>query len=359
MRTWGLALMAGCSFSIPLEDVRPEDSGEAQISFDDMSGGGGGGSDSEDPPPCGLSLDVLLPEDGATDAHYRDPLRVQLSAPDPSANIVLRTLTGESVAGTTAAREESPTAVEFHPTEPLIPLTEYRASATFCEATESVSWTFTTSAAGQPLTVELTGRAHLLELESARWMRPAIATGLVSGLFEEDVLLGVGDASGGVLQSTLVPGLDGVQDHCGITSPLPAAALSDGWVSLSDATVVLSIRGELVVLYRTSLSGDFLPDGGAIAGGRLAATVDLRQVVDLLSSSGSTDTPEELCAQLALLGTSCEPCTDGVEVCYDVELEGITASEVDGPLSCVALDDCHPACADSTCADPTAGECSG
>jgi hypothetical protein len=189
-------------------------------------------------------------------------------------------------------------------------------------------------------------------------MRPAGIGGLVPLVSEHNVLVGVETVSGGDLHGIVAPGGAGAQDHCGLTSSLPVAVLNDSWLSLPETTVFLSISGNSIVLDGAVVTGDFLADGSAFVGGRVAGTVDFRQLVDGLPSSGLGSTAEELCAFVETYGSSCRPCADGVEVCYDLEVEGITAQEVDGPLSCVALDDCHPSCAASTCADPAAGECS-
>lgn len=359
MRALVLGGLAGCSFAVPLEDVSTKDSGGAQITVDDST------DDLEVPeydlpePECGISGFVLLPVDGTADAYYRDPLRIRLTDPDPSARFLLRTADGETLDGTTAPRWDDDATIEFHPTEPLQPLSEYRVTVGYCNDAETLSWSFYTSAAGTPLTVELTDRVYQLDLENARWLRPEGIGGLVPLVSENDVLVGISGVEGGAVQASVAPGLDGTQDLCGTTSPLPAAALDGAHLAMPEGTVVLSISGSIVVLYSGSVTGDFLADGSAFVGGRLAGTVDLRQLEGVVSFGVGGSTPEEMCAFIETYGSSCRACSDGVEVCYDIEVEGITANEVAGPLSCVALDDCHLDCPTATCEDPAAAECSG
>jgi len=360
VRTATCVVLAGCSFAIPLEDVRSDDTAGARIIVGEPDSSG---EDSalvvDDNPPCNITGVVLLPEQDTTEAYYRDPLRIRLTEPDLSARFLLRTADGETLDGTTVPRVDDPATIEFFPTEPLSPLTEYRVTVGFCDDRETLSWTFATSTAGESLTADLAGRAYQLDLENARWIRPAGIGGLVPLVTDNDVLVAVEAASEGVVQAFVAPGLDGAQDLCGTTSPLPAAALSDSWLALPEGTLVLSSSGRIVVLYRAVVSGDFLADGSAFVGGRLAATVDLRHLEGVVSFGAGGTTPEEMCLFIETYGSSCTPCSDGEEVCYDVEVEGITANEVAGPLACVALEDCHTGCATSTCGDPTAGECSG
>jgi len=354
----GLAWAGGCAFTVPLDDHRTPDSGAGriiQVMVDSASSGNDALFDVDI--PCDIVAAVSLPQPDSRDAYYRDPIQVQLSAPDPSMSIRLLTTAGESVDGMLSASPDA-TLVSFTPSAPLTPGLEYRATASFCDGSESLSWGFTVGPAGTPLDCALPGTAFHIDLTTARWTTPPGFGGVIPLLSAAELLVGVHSDDAGRVDAIAAPGTPTTQDTCAQTSPLPTAVRSGPDLSLPTTHTTLTLGGHPITLSDWRLDSTVLPDCSGLAGGRTQGSLDVRELAAAVSVDGIPSDPGALCSFLATYGTECSGCdSDGQPYCFPFDVAGIGGTALPAPLVCVQEESCHPSCASSTCDDPATGEC--
>lgn len=349
-----------CAFTVPIDDDRGNDTGAARVIIADPDSADPDPNTQPDPVvPCELLAAASLPVPDTLDAYYRDPVRVRLSEPDPSASIRLLTTAGVSIDGRLSVLDDG-TVVQFEPNQPLEPETEYRATAIYCDGTESESWAFTVGSAGAPLACDPGGSAYVLELASARWNTPVGFGGVVPLIVSDSLLIGIFNASDGRIEARVAPGTPTSQDRCQPTTTLPSAELTGPDISLGSTTTMVTYNGSTVTLQDWRVDATILPDCSGIAGGRTRLHLDAREVADVVRLGASETSADTLCTFLTTYESGCTGCdSDGQPYCFAVDVEGITGTALEGTVDCVGAADCHPDCEASTCDDPTAGVCAG
>lgn len=353
-------LASGCAFTWPLDDQKASDSGARIVVLGDTdSAERTPGTTYEPPEPCHLVAAASLPAPDEPNAYYRDPIRFRLSDIDTRANIRVVSSEGIGVDGTTAPRIDDPTVIEFQPDAPLEPGTQYHVQARYCNLTESLSWSFTVGPAGQPLTCDLPHTTFQMDLATARWFTPEGLGGAIPLLVESDLLVGITEEDGDLVSARVAAGAAGSQDFCHPTSNLPPAERSGPDLFRPATSATLLYADHVVTLHDWRVEATVLPDCSGVAGGRTRGRVDLRELAPLVSFEDTPVTAAGLCAFLETYSTTCEPCDDGEAFCMAFDVEGVSGTALDAPLTCVGAASCHPECAASTCDDPTAGICEG
>ena len=307
------------------------------------------------PDYCGVEGTALgYPSmDGASDFYYRGSVEFVFDGFDEGATIELTDGAGANVAGNTNWEGSS---LLFAPSVPLAASTNYSATLTHCAGSASVS--FRTSNLGSALEVDpsdLVGNTYVIELDGARVVQPAGVGSLLLGMFEQDILLGVTNASDTEIEMMGAISRDDstAQDLCAPSTDFPQAA------DFTSAPF-FSIGPQDTNLYNISISqlniaGDFTADGSQIDGAILSGEIDARDLVGALVSRGllEEEDPNALCDLIGTFGVACEACaTDGEPYCLSLYIDQITANLDDQTL--IAQDECDPeACSDGC--DETAG----
>ena len=320
---------------------------------DDTAGTNGVGSS------CSLSVVSSDPADGATDVSATS-VSFTLSGDATGAQISMTDADGATVNGENAVSGDT---VTFTPTPPFAGGTQYSASVWYCSDTDepqNEGISFTTVAGTPP--PNLTGKSYTVNIAGATWQQPAGVGSLIGGMITADLLVGVVNDSGGSLEliGATTTDIGAGQNYCSPSIPFPVADFSASpTFSAGPADVIFAVSGYTVPINGLQISGTFASDGSNFTGGQVAGQVDVRDLADIVGSLLGTTDPPTICGLLSGFGATCVTCSsDGEELCIDVLITDITATERPSEsVECVDETDCHPMCTDSTCADPTVGEC--
>jgi hypothetical protein len=325
------------------------------------TGGNGTTGGTTGPAGCEVTISETVPAADTTDFYYQSNIEVMLSEADSTATVTLSDDAGNDIAGTASTSEDG-TVIYFDPTDNLAPLTGYTISISTCGGEQNSSVAFSTSELGTPIECDLSGKAYRVDLASARFVQPdpAVASLLFDAL-EDDILLGVssqGDASLTML-GALSDGAGGQQNYCLPSIEFPTEAVfDDPAFSVGPADTTIDVAGVSVTISNFGISGAFAPDCTYFGGGKLTGELDARVLGPLVGELLGEEDPDAICSLLTTFGVTCNPCSsDGEPYCAAVEVDQIAASTTGVALSCVSGEECHPACATSTCDDPTAGIC--
>lgn len=327
---------------------------------DSGSAGDGGAGDGGDGGGCETTFAMSNPADSSTTHYYLDPVEVTLSVADASTTISIADAAGAAVSGSTSFSADGLTAI-FTPTDGFAPSTTYNVNISVCDgASNSSASTFTTSALGAPVTVDLSGTTYVVNLGEARFVQPAGVADLLLGSLENNILVGVKSATDTSIE--MIGAIDadgsGVQDYCTPSIPFPSAAFSNPSFQVGPADTTLDVAGVSITINGLSISGAFAADGSYFGGGRLEGQLDARVLAPLLGDLLGVTDPDEVCGLLIGFGVTCGTCSsDGAAYCADVLADQITATAQGAALVCIDEQDCHPECASSTCGDTSAGEC--
>ena len=297
------------------------DSGEPPDTGDPEDTGHSGGEDSGDTgEPCRVRLVDTVPDDGAVDHYWRDPVSFELSREDTTATIVA------PVAGTTTV---DGSVLTFTPDAPLDPSTAYTFTIEGCFGAENLN--FTTSAYGTSLSTTLEGRSYALDVASGNITEPEGVGSILASYITTGLLLGVVDDDGASLGLRFAVAVEGAsppeQDMDVGTLDLTADATGSPFFELSGESATLTLADATLDLSDIEVSGTFAGDASEIGGLRLSALVDTRGLVPLVDESGD---PAAVCDLFASFGVSCVTCPDGQDYCTTFTVEGVPAYEVSG-----------------------------
>ena len=149
------------------------------------------GADVGDGATPGCEVDEVSPSypeaDGA-EFYYRGSVEFVFDGIDEDATISLADAAGTAVDGSQAWADNR---LSFTPAAPLTNSTEYSATLEHCGGESTIS--FVTGALGAPLDedVDLVGNTYVINLDDANFVKPAGVGGLLLGLLEQHILLGV------------------------------------------------------------------------------------------------------------------------------------------------------------------------
>jgi len=281
---------------------------------------GGCPGDDKDSATCVIIVKSVYPEDGATDAYYRGVIEFELSNPDPTAVITT------DIPGSQGTSEDGKS-ILWNLDAPLTPGSSYSASLEFCGGGASTS--FTTSAAGQPLTDPdgLVGRLYQMDLRTAHVTAPP---GLGEVLLEQlsaILLLGVDGPVGATLPMTGAASVENqtTQDYCNLTVPLDDVDFSGSPdLSVRNDQFTLYAVGTAIDVFDLAIDGTFLPDGSAMEGVSFSGTIDTRPLAPYVDDGDGSEAA--ICELAVNFNTSCVACpSDGQEFCLQLAADRIHA----------------------------------
>jgi hypothetical protein len=264
--------------------------------------------------PCDLSFSVSV-ADGAEDVPGNAPVRVTLSAPDPSAML------SGSVPGSTT-RNEDGTVLTWAPQAPIDPLTDVDLEIRTCAGSSTTG--YRTSALGAPLEagVDLSQTGFRVDLASGRILRPTTGSALLGALAAQgtEILLGL-SPNGGGMDYRLAVTADGAQDPCSRTLDLQGGTLDRGWFAFGPGRATFYVGTTEVVLEQLAFGGAVRADGSGLGAAWLRGFVG----VEALAVAYAGGDVEQACAFFGGLGAPCEPCPESGGQCLAVEVEGLDA----------------------------------
>lgn len=312
--------------------------------------GDGGSSDDDTGDPDGLTSIVEMdPPPGATDAWYRQDVRVRFERPVIGADVLLGDPGGEQVPGSVGTSEDG-TEAWFDPygADPfthLAPVTSYDVTVTW-DGGDSQAWTFTTSAVGTPLADPdgVPGTVYAFDLSRGTWTSPPGLGSIISPFADgvpvllsplaldpeggtSSFLQGGGLYQGGsLLQDACVPTstLEG-EAPLGFADPRYGAEADSAWIRLGS---LASVTGT-VPLTGVRVEGDLASDGGSVSHATFAGTADTRPLDALLGSDeGGT------CELASIFGISCMACPgDGEPACLAFVVEDLAGERIEAALA--------------------------
>jgi hypothetical protein len=345
---WMIALgLVGCFGSSPDNDDDDDDD------WGDESDGGGangsGGNNGGGSANCDVEgVSPVNPEADGAEFYYRGHVQFVFDGIDEDATLTVTDGAGAAVDGSTSWDENT---FSFAPSAPLANSTQYSATLIHCAGESTIG--FMTGALGGDLAenVDLTGKTYVVELDGARFVKPAGVGGLLMGLLEQNILLGVTEVTDSTIRMMgAISETDTIeQDRCEPSINFPEAAdfTAAPFFSVGPQDTTLSAAGYDIVINNLMIAGDFSADASYIGGAILSGLLDARDLVDALVGGGllEDDDPNAVCDLIATFGVACGPCPDGENYCLEIYVDQITAQVDDQTL--VAQDECDPdACAE-------------
>jgi len=330
---WILALcISGCfgkSFDDDDDDDWGNDDWESDTGPHSHGSSGGGGDDPSDSDCAVEGVALSNPETDGGALYYRAHVEFVFDGIDEDASITVSGSGGNAVNGTTSWDENK---ISFVPNAPFSPSTSYSATLTHCAGEATIG--FRTTSIGAPLEagVGLVGKTYVVNLDTARFVKPAGVGSLLLGMLEQHLLLGVtavSDTEIQILGASSKSKEDTEQNTCESSIDFPTAAFSEPFFSVGPERTTLSVSGMDVVISDLILSGDFASDASYIGGAILAGLIDARDLAGVLVDNGliEDEDPNAVCELIATFGVLCEACTDGEDYCLSIYVDQITAME--------------------------------
>lgn len=270
--------------------------------------------------------------------YYRGTIEVYFTEADDTATVTLLDSAGGEVSGT-SSWDDSGTVLSFEPSSPLSPSSNYTLNISYCYGAPSV--TFSTSELGAEAEVdELAGKAYTIDLASATFVEPAGIGGLIGDLLEQNILVGVVSADSSSLSMIGAISVTGTteQDTCTPSIDFPEADFSENpFFSVGPEDTTIAVAGYSATIRGLEISGAFAPDLSYFGGGKLAGTIDSRDLLtipDLLELTGCDGTDDAcLCDFIGGTGlATCSACSDGEDLCLKLLAKDIVAEEISGSL---------------------------
>jgi len=308
--------------------------------------------------PCEAIATTVSPASaGQTNFFYRDDIVFSVTEGADTATIHLIDGLGEVVEGTTwiddRVADDRPLLVVFTPESPLAVSSDYTATLDYCAGAPSVS--FRTSSLGAPLDTQdvLLDQTFTVDLSEAKVEQPDGAAQVLLSLLDNDLALQVNGLEGDTLDITVAAtrAIDGEQDSCTPTLDfhMPGNFAEAPAFMLGPLDIPFNVAGYTMVLYDSYASATFAADGSFFAGGRMAGSLDARDMVDALAGHGvlSSEDPDALCSLLSEQNMACGACRDGEEYCLYIEISDVMGSQSSLDLRAVDDIDCDEDCAAS------------
>ncbi len=286
---------------------------------------------------CDVSIDGTLPGNDSSDAYYRAAVEFYLSEADPTATVVA------DFAGTQSTRDEG-TTILYLPDEALEPQTSYEIGLDYCGGQPSIA--FTTSQYGLPLEdpASLLGRTWLWDLREARFYEGNYLGDLLQTFAERQGLISVvamDETTVDLRLAVAVPGTPPSQDYCSRTTEIEGVDISEApFVSFGPTSMEFQAYLGTIVISDTMVEGTVAPDGSALGGLEIEATIDVRSAAQAIEMDVA-----EMCDILETYGSACAACPDdGEPYCVSMAADHFDAMEVE-----VEVDQIVQAYADPRC----------
>lgn len=304
-------------------------------------------------PTCTVEISETVPAQDES-FYYRGTLEVYFTEADDTATVTLADSAGTAVSGTSSWSEDG-TVLYFTPDSALAPSTSYTLTIDYCAGSPDVSF-MTSELGAEASTSDLTGKAYTIDLASARFIEPEGIGSILGDLLEQNILVGVVSATDTDLEMIGAISVAGTteQDVCAASIDFPAADFSENpFFSVGPEDTTIAVAGYSATIHGLEISGAFAPDLSYFGGGKLAGTIDSRDLAtipDLADLTGCDGTSDScLCEFIAGTGlANCSACDDGEPLCLTLLADQIVAEEIDGSLSVItdADVDANPDCAE-------------
>ena len=196
---------------------------------------------------------------------------------------------------------------------------------------------------------------------SGNFVEPPGVGDLIGGLLENQILIGITDASNGQMsiRGAISVENSSEQDFCTETlNSFPAADFSGSpYFEIPEGDVQLSVAGLDIMINSMSISGTFASDGSYMGGASVRGELDARDIGPLLEGTLESTDPSEICTLLVGFGVQCIECSsDSEPYCISLYVNRLTAENTNTTLGLVCESDCHESCGDSTCETPQAAD---
>lgn len=331
-----LTLLTGCADSLVARAGGEPDYSESDPlagDDDDMATGDDDDIPGDDDDDDGVGLVNLDPAPGSSDHHYRQPLLIVFDTEASGAEVALADDYGVAVPHT-LEWNDARTRVWIHPVSWLEPDSTYSVSIALGSLQQS--YLFSTSHVGV-LDVEpesLVGSTWGLQLGDARVLAPSDLGAASTFELAGAPLLGLQAVSPSVsLEMGMgVEELDTwSQDGCSTAGAVDTPFELDGsYLSAAPELLTLHAGHTSVTLEAAWVATDVLPDGSGLAELELSGWLHESSLGDLL------ETPYPCEALAAGSSSACEPCPSTVGSCVWVEVDGVSAVEVQVELESVS-----------------------
>lgn len=296
--------------------------------------------------PTSSTLESFFPENGATDVFYKTPIEIVFGQDETTTATITVTTGGTEVTGETTFSSDGETAY-FMPDADLMPSTTYEVAVAFSGG-KNASATWTTSDTGAVVDgTTLIGNIYAIDIFSGRITEPAGVGDLLGSLLGDtpiNVLISPSELNGTDLTMRGALGnADLTQDVCSesIDFPVPADYTDSPYFTIEGLNVPISVQGITLTIDTLNVSGAFSPNGDAIEGAAITASLDSRKLSGLDVG--------DICELVVIAGVSCVPCTDGEAACLDVKVDSLVAAKVGTggitPIDLAAVE-ANPACAE-------------
>jgi hypothetical protein len=274
--------------------------------------------------PCDNPVNQTFPLNGAVDIYTGTHVWFVLTDEDPTATVSVVDSLGTPVPG---ASTVDGTLVDWSGDE-LLPNATYTGVLTHACGSEVID--FSTSDVGAPLSLDPTGMVYSVDFESGAFVKPLGLGSLITSMIGYNGLLvspTVVDASS--IEFIGAVGAYDVQNVCVPTASLPSVSWVDPDFELVSTLLPMDFGGITVDVTDVEVWGSFLANGSELQFGRLKGLLDTRNLGDLL---GLGSAPDAVCILTATFGANCETCTDGLDYCLPIWVDGLVAPSVGGSI---------------------------
>ena len=312
------------------------------------------------PDPCANAAQLMsVSPEPDKDGLYTDTVEVTWDAVPEEPVLAVTDAAGDAIDGVITEDDNGRT-LRFTASTVFAASTTVHVSVDWVCFDDVAEWTFGTGPYGAPLDDPntLIDRVMLLDLGSADIVEPAgigpLLEGFVADVYVLFHLMDVSDFAADELHIMgalgALDGSDVVQEMCTETIPLTfgqdgiidtaddlPARWEDPWLRVGPTDLTLEVEGTEATVRDLDLEMLFHPEGTDFVGGRLAGSIDTRQLISLVDS----EDPNAIC-ELAekVVGVSCVDCGGGEPYCLGLVAENIQGDMLwDGGLTPLTADD--------------------
>lgn len=318
-------LLGACALSSACGDPTPPDA-------PDLTPTGWFEPDTGDYSACPDRLQSSVPEDGALDWGWRDPLQVFVTNASPVYAMRLTTAGGVVVAATITP-DGTGLVYEITVDGGLEARQDYVLEVTDCGGVTPIA--FTTSELGAPLTIspaELVGRTYRLDLAGGTFVQPGGFGEILAATFTDPVLVGVAFADrasidwigslgftylGRIYQDTDLPSWS-----------FPVSDFTESpWFDVTASEVQLVLGGASLPVTDFRFTGTMREHGDGLGGVSIVGLADTRFAG---GAFGQPLNPDAVCTIAGDLGVDCVDCPDGETFCLDIEVRDVEGAWIEG-----------------------------
>ncbi|MCB9663260.1 MAG: Ig-like domain-containing protein [Alphaproteobacteria bacterium] len=285
---------------------------------------------------CNTGIRSIHPQDRSTGVYVKDLFSVSFTEAESTTATfrIVRTSDDTPLGVTDVTWDSTGKNVWFRPARALDPSTDYTLEV--CHSCDEFAASFTTSAVGTTLASpsSLVGETYVIDPSTPRVVEPPGLGATMSSLLaqlDETAALAITGLGGGqtALQAqlgTVEASFSGSQVYGVTQSCVETSAMTP---ALQFTNPYLRFAGTRFkpdgYLSDVVLTGAFTPSGDALEGIEVSATMDVRDMGDILSELTEDGTPDAACNVLFSFGVPCAACSDGKKYCVKTVIHGLRA----------------------------------